>query len=480
MLETSAHTFRSPVESYSQSAGSSDSSDSSDVDKGLLSTSSESGTDNGLRLEANRFLSSAPVENCKPPPGGYRLSLERAIPLGFPSSEDFCVGAELSALSTGKASGLEVESRALLQNFQTKSDVPTMKFAAEWKTEAEKRVVSGELSRDELTSTYRQINRLMDNASPHLSDADRMKVAAGILYHAGKGRIDQGLHPTCNVTVLQNIAFSERPSLAAEMITTAALEGAWKSGDGKLIKIPDGSLKPGWEEQKFPPTDGLRSHASQIFQVVALNDVGQREKEPKEYVQKLAEAGSILHALGSAMLPWSEYWMPNGYEVWKDASGKETAFQGLSGRQIQEESKRLFGDKYETIAYKSPYEYLSHPFSADESDYKLTKLVESENALRETLAQLKKENRLPVVVAVNGDNVMMTSSGMGDSILYAARTIIRPFKTLHEVVDAKLGIPNHVVTVSQYDAAADRVYIKNSWGKDQDGWMSVRDLWKAV
>ncbi len=48
--------------------------------------------------------------------------------------------------------------------------------------------------------------------------------------------------------------------------------------------------------------------------------------------------------------------MPNGNEVWRDAAGRETAFGGLSGRQIKEESVRLFGDKFETIAYKSPYE----------------------------------------------------------------------------------------------------------------------------
>lgn len=382
-------------------------------------------------------------------------------------------------LSQGKEISASVES-SMEKVLSVESKETAKRLTEEWHRQIEDRIAKGQLSRQEVASTFQQVKRLMQNESEYLTDEQRANVAVGILYHTGHGRIDQGMHGTCNVTVLQNIAFMDKPSVAAEMITTAALEGKWTATDGKVITIPKDSMKPGFEESAFPPVDGLRTHASQIFQVVALNDVGQREKEPKEFVQKPAGPSSMLHTLASYMLPASEIWMPNGYEVWRDASGAETAFGGLSGRQIQEESERLFGDKYETISYRSPWESWRYPFSSNEEDYKLTKMVESEDGLRKTIADLDKDGKLPVVVAVNGDQVLLGSTGVIDAILYGLRSTFRPLRTASEFIDSQLGIANHVVTVTKYDVASDRVFIENSWGRDQDGWMSVRDLWKAV
>ncbi len=84
------------------------------------------------------------------------------------------------------------------------------------------------------------------------------------------------------------------------------------------------------------------------------------------------------------------------------------------------------------------------------------------------------------MVAVNGANVLLKDDGIGGAILTTVRAVIRPFKSAHDLLDSTLGVANHVVTVTKFDAARDKVYIENSWGKDQDGWMSVRDLWKAV
>jgi hypothetical protein len=389
------------------------------------------------------------------------------------------IQAKFETGKSGSSRGYETQKQLLLDNISKIGDESLRVHAALSMRNSQARVGNESLSRQELTGVFSEVNKLMMTDSPYMSAKERTSVAVGILHHTGEGRIDQGVHSTCNVTVLQNIAFDQRPSLAAEMITTAALNGEWKAGDGKVIKIPKDSMKPGWEEEIFPPKDGLRSHASQIFQVVALNDVGQREKEPLEYVQKPQPVTSLFYALGQQFLPASEYWMPNGYEVWRDGKGQETQFAGLTGRQIQEESKRLFGDKFETISYKSPYEWLSHPWSGSEDDYKHNKMVESEEGLRQTLAQLDSEKKMPVVVAVNGEMVMK-GYDTSEYIAYGVRALIRPIKTLHEYIDSKLGVANHVVTVTKFDKANDRVYVKNSWGSTQDGWVSVKELWKAV
>ena len=370
----------------------------------------------------------------------------------------------------------ETERRVLLDNIARLGDKSLGVYVTNAMLDAQSRVAKETLSKEELTGVLSQVNKLMTTDSALVSAKERVNIAACILHHTGEGRIDQGIHSTCNVTVLQNIAFDKRPSLAAEMITSAALTGEWKAGDGKVIKVPNGSLKPGWEEEHFPPKNGLRSHASQVFQVVALNDVGQREKEPVEYVQKHQSLSSLFFAIGQQYMPASEYLLPNGYEVWRDKRGVETNFNGLSGRQIQEESKRLFGDKHETIAFKSPYEWMSHPWSVGDDDYKGNKMVESEEGLRQALEKLDSEKKLPVVIAVNGDMIF----GNFETSTFGLRALIRPIKTLHEYIDSKLGVANHVVIVTQFDKAQDRVYVKNSWGAKQDGWVSVKNLWKAV
>jgi hypothetical protein len=373
------------------------------------------------------------------------------------------------------------ESQNLLGNFQKVLDEGTLNELKKYKETVEERVNSKLLSRDEVTATYKEINKLLTTSSPFMNEEQRVNVAGGILFHVAEGRIDQGFHKTSHVSALQNIAFSERPSLAAEMITTAALTGQWTAKDGKVVSIDKDSLKPGWEEMIFPPADGWRSHASQIFQVVALNEIGMREKEPVQFVNNPPPAGGHRHTLGMRMLPFSEYWMPHGIEVWRDSKGRESAFTGLSGRQIQEASSRLFNDKLETIAFKSPYEAISHPWSFDKNAYKSTTLVETESSLRQKLTQLKDSGRLPAIVAVNSDALPDNRPKSSQEKSYdTVRLLTRPFKSAHEAFDAKLGIANHAVTVTFYDRGTDSVRYKDSRGMHSDGWISVRDLWKAL
>jgi hypothetical protein len=390
--------------------------------------------------------------------------------------------ARKEIVPTPKGPDFQAEGATVARNFARTGNADQIKYAGEWQKDIEQRVAKGDLSRDEAARTYEQVNKLLTNKSNSLSDKQRVNVAAEILMHTGHGRVDQGLHGTCNVTVLENIAFSQHPSVAARMIASTALTGSFVGSDGGKVTVPAGSLAPGWEEDKFPPEDLLRSHASQIFQVAALNDVGRSDnKDPKEFVQKKEGIGTVFRTIGEAILPWSEYWMSNGTNVWKHADGSETNFEGLSAREIKEESRRLFGDKYEVIAYQSPYEKWSHPFSGDAHDYDQTDKVNSEANLRQELAKLNSAGRLPVVVAVNGDNKHIArDSDVADNIFSLVRDVVRPIKSLHEEIDMKLGVANHVVTVTKYDPSVDRVYVSNSWGEHNDGWISVDDLWSAL
>jgi hypothetical protein len=84
-------------------------------------------------------------------------------------------------------------------------------------------------------------------------------------------------------------------------------------------------------------------------------------------------------------------------------------------------------------------------------------------------------------VAVNGDALPNNRPKLSqEKFLDTARLVTRPFKSAHEAIDAKLGIANHAVTVTFYDPTTDSVRYKDSRGMHSDGWISVRDLWKAL
>jgi hypothetical protein len=406
-----------------------------------------------------------------------------------PAKRDDPSGPNLADLVSKHEVNVDAQRRALAANFAQFGDKKHQEYAVLWMNKAEQKVANGELSAQELGRSYEQINRLLTTDSRYLTKDERTTLGAEILYHMSTPRTDQGLHQTCNVTVLENIAFDKNPSMAAKIIADAALTATLTGADGKQIKLPPESLKPGWEERTFfPPEDILRTHASQLFQVALLNDVGQRDKQnPIDFVQKPEGDGSIFFKLAAA-LPFSEYWMPTGYDVWRDRkSGEEADFGGLSPGQIADESKRLFGNKYETLEYQSPYIKYSHPwgwFQARNLDwngiygYGESKKMDSENTLRKTLANLKSEDRLPVIVGVNAHNSNIDRDGI--SWVGVLTTALRPVRTLHDYIDMKLGLSNHVVTIKKYDPQRDRVYVSNSMGKDQDGWISVGDLWNAM
>lgn len=481
MLDSISQALVSPNKAESKTrptGGNAESSEAFLVARDSFSTSEDASHGDALRQQATRLLSSAPAERAAVTPDQEIQNIQRSARMLLDRNG---LDADIFGNKANTKSAFETQSQKLLANFQRVTDAATLSEIKHYKQTVEEGIKSGLLSRDEVTATYQQINKLLKTSSPFLNDAQRADVAGGILFHTAQGRIDQGFHRTGHVSALQNIAFSERPSLAAEMITTAALTGEWRARDGKVIKMPKDSMTPGWEELFFPPVDGWRTHASQIFQVVALNDIGMRENDPKHFVHKPTPEGGYRHMLTMKHLPWSEYWMPNGAEVWRDTRGREMPFNGVSGRQIQEASKRLFGDKYETIAYRSPYEAVSHPWTSDKNDYKSTSLVETESGLRQKLIHLKDSGRLPAIVAVNSD--ALPSEGpkaFEQKLLNASRLVTRPFKSAHEAIDAKLGIANHAVTVVNYDPKTDRVFFKDSRGKERADWIAVRDLWKAL
>ena len=144
---------------------------------------------------------------------------------------------------------------------------------------------------EEIAKTYDQISRLLDASKiAVVSAANRAMLAEGLMHQVAHVQdTDQGNHNTCNVTTALKITLRNNPSIAAEMAATTAVKGAWTSLDGKTVQIDRPSLQPQAEESTFPPHPGERSYATQVLNLVMVNDALQRRAIPLTYIQRTPE-----------------------------------------------------------------------------------------------------------------------------------------------------------------------------------------------
>ncbi|MBP9090155.1 hypothetical protein KBI23_03940 [bacterium] len=294
----------------------------------------------------------------------------------------------------------------------------------------EKRMSTDGLSAEEVSKTMEITAQLLNSDTGAVPAQDRINAAQGIMHHSAHPEsVDQGFHGTCNVATVENMAFSENPSRAAQMISEVALTGQWTAPDGKQIKVDTNSLTPGAEERTFPPSDGARSYASQLYQVTALNDLGQRENPPIYFSQRRSSSRSDTG------------------EYWTDASGKVLEpFGGLTVNEIAEESKRLLPGDNSVLIVNDGANYQDGSVSS----------FNSEKDLGDKLVDLKSKDDLPIIMAVNGSDPVFGGTSPENGI-------------------------NHVICIRDIDTSTNppRVKIDNQWGKSSDGWMSLSDLYKG-
>lgn len=363
------------------------------------------------------------------------------------------------------AANLDIQKKALTDIVDAKMATEKRASFYRYMTEFE----SAGFSPQEVAKTYAQLNVLLGNSFGVIDEKQRVGTAFDFLYHATEGHIDQGRHNTCGANVLEERLMARNPSLTAEMITSAAITGDWVSTDGNIIKLDHDSLQAGPEEQNYPPLDGWRSQASQIFQITTLNDVGQHAQKPFSFIQKSQSSWSVLRN-AKAMF---------GYrgESWRADDGSEITFKGLQPMSISAENKRLLGDTDVVLVNLGDPNSNTNPHwsqpedplrskKVQESAVMLAKLgintfdkVGGSGGLREKLASFKSDKKYPVMIGVDDFNNEIPGS-------------IGWFSDLNVGAD-------HVVTVKDYDSSQDKVYIQNSRGVDYNGWISVQDLYNG-
>jgi hypothetical protein len=316
----------------------------------------------------------------------------------------------------------------------------------------------------ELNKTMEQVCRLLEATDGATARSQRRLAAIDLLYNvAHPETISQGRHGTCSVAALEYKMYLQHPSVAAEMVASAALTGSWKGKDGKMISIPAEALGTGEIERKhYPPRDGERSYASQLFQVAALNDVGQHLKSPMKFVQyaqpTFVDGGQSLE---------HDFWiLPNGTKKPFEEPGRGDFSRtgGLTSFEIAAEITRLTGETNGVIANRehdrddTPTENAPYPGIKGDN---LTD-VRSQREFESAIVQLKHDGKLPVVISVYGQGI----------------------KDLDGSSAVQGEAPNHFVCIDDYQPAsggqAARLHVHNNWRQENNGWMNLRDFYQSL
>lgn len=318
---------------------------------------------------------------------------------------------------------------------------------------------------DHVTSV---LNSLSDKNSNDVPAKLRLMAARGMLHSAADpDSICQGQHPTCGVASLEHKIYVRHPDIATDMVASAALKSGWKGPDGKVIKIPAGSLVPSSEERVYPVGDGDRTYAGQLFEVVAINDIGQHVKHPMSFLQETKEDGKG-HITSS-----HEYWLLEDgtkRDFEKPGHGVFSTTGGLTSFEVANEVYRLTKEKNGILTNKQFDDDDCPAEDLPDKSIKNNNLTDIRSAkeLEDTLKEFKKAGKLPV-----------------ETIVWAAGAADLTGKTADKADDPKNKCqPDHVITLDDYEPANGnkpaRVRLHNQWGSAYNGWMDLEKFAKCM
>jgi hypothetical protein len=157
----------------------------------------------------------------------------------------------------------------------------------------EDRAVRDHLTSDEVAATYRQAVRLLDAEDGNRHHPDRNAALAGhILCNAADpDRISAGDHHTERVAAVEASIYRFNPSAAGQLVADVAINGSFTDLRHNYVKV---DATPHDSSSTFFPRDGERNHASEIFQVTAINlalSEKRSVRDPRmEYVQTRADS----------------------------------------------------------------------------------------------------------------------------------------------------------------------------------------------
>ncbi len=326
----------------------------------------------------------------------------------------------------------------------------------------ESRARKQNLPADEIAKTYAEIEKILEHEGKQpLSEKQRLAIAQQVMDQAAHpDSIDQGFHNTCNVTTVETRLYTRNPSEAARLVSEVTRTGKFTARDGTVVQVGAESLPPDPEAAVNPPHYGARSHASQLFQVTALNMYHQTEAftyTDKQGVQHNVPPGAM------------RYEQRKPVPGRADDTGERLVDTTTRPPKVVDKSADIKDDAIVRVNNRLTGEVANDILLCHKDDVygdaSKVGTVGSQEELSDKIARAKAEKKLPLIIRVNTDNEpWLHDSGAG-------------------AAGGSGGA--HVVTVTDYEPGPPaRVQVDNQWGERDDHQgdkaISIHDLYGSM
>ena len=301
----------------------------------------------------------------------------------------------------------------------------------------EARAKSDKLDPDEVIKTYKQVERLnAATGDKPLSETQRHNLSGEIMHQAAEPTsIDQGNHNTCSAATVEVRTYTRTPSDAARLVTDVALTGEYRAPDGTHIRTDP---RPHDESKSGTNIDGQRSHASEIFEVTAINLHYAKENAKngtKIHYEQVTPTKGDLGDTGERLTDYSKN-PPQPLKI----DGEKVDPPHVDDNAVTQMSNIITGKNEKDVQIEQGGNV--------NGDTKGMVIVNSEAELKQQLKDAKDHNRLPMIVKVN--------------------TFSEPFNSDSFGAGAGGDAGSHVVTITDYDEKTGKVTVDNQWGKKND------------
>jgi len=377
---------------------------------------------------------------------------------------------------------------------------------------------------EQVEKTLQNMEKLLEkNDKAPVEEKDRILLAQQAMEHAADPKsICQGQYGTCGVASLETRTYTADPAEATRVVAEMATKGKY-TGNGTppvTVELDAESLKKQGQSNNVPHGDNERDYASQLFQVTAFNVVLEKQNQlttphgqikylqgegvpgakPADNGARLVDCSKVDPATGKALVlerdpgifpqdlamaareisPSSsqgpvvlEHSFDGAvYRPTVRAHDIQSAFKesGIEGGKIDANDPDSFRKAHEAIDKKEgldPNKRVElhrqiNQFQADTASIEDKSVVEvkTEQEMKDTLARLKDEGKLPVAISVNTQNEpFWTDSGGGT---------------------AGGSGGGHFVTITDYDKDTGIAKMQNQWGIESSHDLSAKDLFEAT
>lgn len=270
--------------------------------------------------------------------------------------------------------------------------------------------------------------------------------------------IDQGYHPTCNVTTVEVFAAARHPEKYVSLIKEVALTGAFTANDGRVARPPKNALLPGNDEKTYDitqPNSDKRNIASQIVQMTLINgayELGfvlkkKTVRKPDGSTEKvMAPVTDLRYVLGpSRKKPIPNGWINLGEDLLVDSNGK-----GIINPQTKEMQDGPSFTQDEVVATSEMWLGVKMPYIA-------TPYQETFHDTR--TGQITKK---PWVYDLPDSKRLLKAKADGVFPLGVPTIGGAHVQTIHDVIVDKRGVT--------------WVLLDNQHGTERDGWVPLSDL----